>query len=111
MDFTALEMFKPHLVPGQSAWCMTREGLGLKLLTIGRTTIEVVDSPGVNGGCVEDEAPGVAFDNYKAQKSREETYMMVETGIGSGHVYTYGETAFKTKAEALAAIVNITQTP
>ena len=48
-------------------------------LTIGKSTVSIVDSPGVEGR--------EGFDNYKPQKSREESYMCVETGIESGSVF------------------------
>lgn len=47
-------------------------------LTIGQVNVSIADSPG-NG----DEL----FDNYKAQHKREESYMAIESGIGSGSIY------------------------
>jgi hypothetical protein len=52
-------------------------------ITIGRVRVEMTDTPG-NGD------PDEIFDNYKPQKSYEESYMAVETGIGSGRVYPQG---------------------
>ena len=48
-------------------------------LTIGKVSKSVIESKGIEGEEL--------FDNYKAQKSEEEKYMCVETGIGSGSVY------------------------
>ena len=49
-------------------------------LTIGQVGVIVTDSYGL----IE---PG-QFHNYSPQKAREERYMCVETGIGSGNVYS-----------------------
>lgn len=64
----------------------------IQLLTIGLIRVEVIDSPGD-----EDSI----FSNHKPQKSYKEQYMCVETGVGSGNLYTLGEHVFKTKAEAV----------
>lgn len=63
-------------------------------LTIGRVTGIITDSPGI------DQSGSIEFDNYKEQHSYEETYMAVETGIGSGRVYPC-EWLFKTEQEAI----------
>jgi hypothetical protein len=60
-------------------------------LTIGRVQAEVTDSPGIDGETL--------FDNYKAQKKTENSYMCVETGIGTGARYAE-ERIFKTWEEA-----------
>jgi ribosomal protein L37AE/L43A len=60
--------------------------------TVGRIEIQVTDSPGYPSE--------INADNYKAQKGRAEKYMCIETGIGSGSVYTLNEHIFATKAEA-----------
>ncbi len=59
--------------------------------TVGQVRVQITDSPGIEG---EER-----FDNYKAQKQREEEYMFIETGIGSGTIHKL-EDLFATKAEA-----------
>ena len=49
------------------------------ILTIGQVRITITDSPGQEGETV--------FDNFKEQHGREESYMCIETGIGSGSVH------------------------
>jgi len=71
----------------------------IKELTIGRVTIEDINSPGL-----PDEE---LFDNYKPQKNYVERYMCVETGIGSGTVYEYGRHIFKSREECADAILLI----
>ena len=66
-------------------------------LTIGQVRVKVTESPGING---ED-----TFDNFMAQHDREEQYMCVETGIGSGNLYNV-ESLFASKAEAKKAANN-----
>ena len=60
-------------------------------LTIGKVQAEVTDSPGIDGETL--------FDNYKAQKKTENSYMCVETGIGTGARYAE-DRIFKTREEA-----------
>jgi len=64
-----------------------------KRLTIGRVEVKIVDSQGLDGE--------TTFDNYKAQQSREEKYMAIETGIGTGSVWSV-ENLFSTQEEAQA---------
>ena len=64
--------------------------------TIGQVRVEFTDSPGLPG---ED-----TFDNYRPQSSYKESYMLVETGIGTGNVYTLGEHIFATIDECREAI-------
>jgi len=80
---------------GSIAYCIL-EGNRVEVLMVGRVTIETVDSPGIPGNTL--------FDNYKPQKSYTETYQCVETGIGSGNVYTLGKNIFETAEEAIAAL-------
>jgi len=47
-------------------------------LTIGKVSVQVVESRGVEG---------YFGDNYAHQSKREESYMCEETGVGSGFVY------------------------
>lgn len=67
-------------------------------LTIGKVIIEDTNSPGRPNEEV--------FDNYKAQTKYKEQYMCVETGIGTGTIYTYGESIFKTREECMEAVIN-----
>lgn len=86
-----------RFAPGDKIWVthLGRNSCSLEL-TVGRVQATVTDSPGRG-----DEE---MFDNYKKQSSYEENYMCVETGIGSGSVYTLGVHAFATKEEADSAI-------
>lgn len=91
-----------RFAPGDKAWCL--DGYeDVRQLTVGLVRVEIVDSTGLNGGYVE-SGIHVAFDNYKPRKSRKEEYMMVETGIGSGNVYTLGAHVFSTREEAESAM-------
>lgn len=63
-------------------------------LTIGQVRVEATRSPGIEGKQL--------FANYKAQEGDEEHYMMVETGIGSGTLYSAAD-LFATRDEAEAA--------
>jgi hypothetical protein len=65
-----------------------------ELLTIGQVRVEITDSPGTGDGM---------FSNYGPQKSHVEQYMCVETGIGSGSVYTLGVHIFETEDECIKA--------
>jgi len=67
------------------------------LVTIGQVRIEVTESPGLD---LDDP---VQFDNYAAQSGRKEQYMCVETGIGSGSVYTLGVHIWPTEEACIAA--------
>ena len=62
-------------------------------LTIGKVSVSVTDSPGVDGEEV--------FSNFMPQKEHKETYMCIETGIGSGNIY-YVERLFHDKESAKA---------
>ena len=59
---------------------------------IGRVSVEITDSKGIEGEEM--------FDNYKAQKSYKESYMCVETGIGSGTLHDV-DSLFSTESEAM----------
>lgn len=76
---------------GDKVWVSCFES-GVAEMTVGKITIEHTKSIG---------KPGSMFDNYKPQESFEEKYMMEETGIGSGNIYSLNLHVFKTKAEAL----------
>jgi len=60
-------------------------------VTIGQIKITHTDSKG--------RGAGEFFDNFKPQRKYTEEYMMEETGIGSGNVYTLNRNVFKTKEE------------
>ncbi len=80
--------------PGDRAWVWNGSRVGVEELTIGQVRLEVTES----GGTGE-----TMFSNYSAQKGRLEQYMCVETGVGSGSVYTYGKNIFKTREACLKA--------
>lgn len=69
----------------------------IKELTIGKVIIEHTDSPGLPTEEI--------FDNYKPQHKYKEFYQCVETGIGTGSLYTYGESIFKTREECEQAVI------
>ncbi len=71
----------------------------LKELTVGKVIIEDTNSPG--------RPNEETFDNYKPQHKYKELYMCVETGIGSGTVYTYGKHIFKTIEDCADAIMDL----
>jgi len=79
---------------GDPCWCTNGNG-AIRALTIGLVRVEIKDSPGVGDSI---------FDNYKSQKSYKEEYMCIETGIGSGNVYTLGRNIFKSESEAIKAV-------
>jgi hypothetical protein len=60
-------------------------------LTIGQVRVEATDSPGYGE---------TIFGNYQPQKGYVEQYMCVETGIGSGSLFTLGKHIFGTYKEA-----------
>lgn len=59
--------------------------------TVGQVRVQIIDSPGCAGA-----------DLFKPQKTRDEEYMLVETGIGSGTVWKV-EQLFATAEDAAAA--------
>ena len=76
---------------------------GPEQLTVGQIRIEYTHSKGLRGGYVDADLP-VAFDNYKPKKAEyRESYMCIETGIGSGSIWELGRNFFRTKEECLAA--------
>lgn len=74
---------------GDRVWC--KSGNHIHQLTIGHLRVEITDSKGTFEGRV--------FDNFTPQKRREEKYMMEETGIGSGPLYSDTE-LYHTEDEA-----------
>ena len=61
-------------------------------LTVGQVSVTIIKSDGI-------ETYPVQFDNFKPRDEREERYMMVETGIGSGMIYNVND-LFATREEA-----------
>lgn len=80
---------------GDKVWVMAGK-YGVNCFTVGLVRVEITDSPGLDGE--------TTFDNYMPQKGRKEEYMCIETGIGSGTVYTLGKNIFTTENEALSAL-------
>jgi hypothetical protein len=78
--------------PGDKGWAFVE---GVRQLTIGQVRVEITDSPGLDGETI--------FDNFKPQTERKESYMCVETGIGSGTLYTLGEHIFASREACEAA--------
>lgn len=74
---------------GDKVWVANYHGI--TRLTVGKISIEHTKSVG---------DPNNMFDNYKPQEEYRESYMMEETGIGTGQVYTLGVHVFKTEVEA-----------
>jgi len=73
---------------GDKAWVFSDSAPELR--TIGQVRVIFTDSPGV-------EQEDIVFDNYAKQSGYEEEYMCIETGIGSGSVYTLNEHIFPTR--------------
>jgi len=82
------------LSPGDKAWVF--QNLEIVALTVGEVHVTVVDSPGMVVS---------TFDNFKPQKSYKEEYMCVESGIGSGSLFTLGKNLFVSKQEAEEALM------
>ena len=90
--------FSSTFATGDKGWCFDMDR-GPVLRTIGRISIEYTHSPGTGDNM---------FDNYKAKGPElVETYMCVETGIGSGSVYTLGEHIFATEEECKARYAEV----
>lgn len=68
--------------------------------TVGQVRVEFTKSVGINNGAVESGCD-IQFDNYKPQMNYEESYMLEETGIGSGNIY-YVDRLFATREEVNA---------
>jgi hypothetical protein len=70
-------------------------------VTIGQVRVSITDSPGSdNHWGPTYSTDGNGFTNYSPIQKREEEYMCIETGIGSGSLYKV-EDLFATEAEAL----------
>jgi len=70
--------------------------------TVGQIRVEITDSPGYP--CK------TSADNYTQQKSRVDRCMCIDTGIGSGNVYTYNKHVFLSKEIAQAECDNRNKT-
>ena len=84
----------PRFAPGDEVWVFDKQD-GASKLTVGQVRVEVTASPGLRGLS--------RFSNFSAQASYVEQYMCVETGVGSGTIYTLDKSVFATKEECLAA--------
>lgn len=76
--------------PGDKVWVLY-DGLPREV-TVGQVRVVVTDSPGLGE---------TDWQNYRAQSGRLEEYMCVETGVGSGTVYTLGQSVFGTRDECV----------
>ena len=86
---------------GDLAWHSNGSGNAIPG-TVGMVRVEIVDSPGVHTESM--------FDNYQPKHSYKEEYMLVETGIGSGSVYTLNKHIWETRQECLEAIICLKST-
>lgn len=87
--------------------CFTRQGHEVRqptawrvqgAFTVGQVRVEVTRSRGLDGEEL--------FDNFKAQEGRKESYMLIETGVGSGTVHRVAS-LFATRDEAEAACAEL----
>jgi hypothetical protein len=86
--------FKTALSCGDKAW--TFDGERIRQRTVGQVRVEYTQSHGLpEGGFMEGGVIANGGENYAPMEpALVESYMCVETGIGSGSVYTLGETIF-----------------
>lgn len=87
--------FETTFSPGDKAYCLNLNSLRIDLLTVGQVRVSHTDSPGIGEETI--------FSNYQPQHEHEESYMCIESGIGSGTVYHIGKSIFKSHEEAAAA--------
>lgn len=78
---------------GDRAWVLSE--FGIRQLTIGQIRVIVTDTPGLPGKEM--------YSNYAPSHQKEEQYMCIETGIGSGKTYLLDSQIFATAAECAAA--------
>lgn len=98
-----LQSYNPMLANGSAAYTWSYERADVKKLTVGQVRIKHTQSQGTDeysqtqtlSYSGTDRTP----DNMSPKEEYEEEYMCVETGIGSGSVYTYGKTIFATEEE------------
>lgn len=87
--------------PGDTAFILSGQwGTEIVEYTVGQVRIKVTDSPGAPEGAEIDGMNARDFSNYAPQSAYEEEVMCVETGIGSGSIYTYGKSAFTSREAA-----------
>jgi hypothetical protein len=94
---------------GDKGWTFT--GSHVVQRTIGQVRIEFTKSPGIGDAFMEGGVAsysggnqGQVADNYAPMLPKlVEQYMCVETGIGSGNIYTLGESIFLTEEECRIA--------
>lgn len=80
---------------GDKGWSF--DGESVRQVTVGQIRLTYTQSEGVNDGYVDPNVR-IAFDNYTPKPAEyEEDYMCVETGIGSGSIYTLNKRIFLTK--------------
>ena len=88
---------------GEGAWVFT--GGHVRQLTVGQIRIEYTKSPGMEDGDFH-YASVITNDGENLGPQPEEyieSYMCVETGIGSGSVWTLGKNLFLTRKECEVA--------
>ena len=76
---------------GDSVWVWNGSAQRVR---VGQVRVQVTDSQG---------DPDSISDNLKPLSGREESYMVDETGIGSGCVYSLGKDIFATREECESA--------
>jgi hypothetical protein len=92
---------------GDKAW--TFDGERICQRTVGQVHVEYTQSPGIGDAFMEGSVLSYSGsdpepENYKPMEPKlVERYMCVETGIGSGSVYTLGESIFLSEEECRAA--------
>lgn len=77
-------------------------GSEIQELTVGQVRVEVTSSPGLDGMN--------QYTNYAACEGYKEQVMCIETGVGSGSVWTAGENIFKTREDAVEGQKKIRET-
>lgn len=68
---------------GQTVFVITYDNTVEGPYTIGQIRIEHTDSPGIK----DEDGLESMFENYKPQKGYSESYMLLETGVGSGTLW------------------------
>lgn len=87
---------------GDKAW--TFEGDYVRERTVGQVRIEYTHSAGIGDGFMEGGVIANGGENYEPMEPKlVEQYMCVETGIGSGSIFTLGESIFLTREECETA--------
>lgn len=92
---------------GDKAW--TFDGERVVQRTVGQVRVEYTHSPGIGdafpeGGVLSYSGGDTEPENYRAMEPKlVEQYMCVETGIGTGSIYTLGESIFLSEQECREA--------